>query len=507
MNYYRPEWTCGRFHKESSNALMYNLLTGMVFLFQEESAELIAEVINTKKNTKIDLVNISKNTGFLIKDIKEFFNGELLGQGLILNNKITIEEKKTIKKELIDSKKQFPAEKTELNSNSYIFDDAQDDYRSVLQLYNIPFNIAIELTYNCNEQCIHCYNPGAVRNKNEINNRKTKELTTNNYKKLIKELKELGVVRVLLTGGDPFMRKDIWKIIELLYENDFAIDIKTNGLGLLGKEELLAQFYPLEVSLSVYSGIDDTHDRITNVKGSLQKTIKCIENLYNLGINTKINSIIMKLNAKDYFTASIIAKKFAIRIDYDLKLSNAFDGDISVTKNLQVTDELLEIILRDKRLALYVSNNDSIKYKKNSEDFVCVAGINMFGINPKGDVMPCHAFPMILGNILNNPINEIINSENAINWQRRSSFKYFEYCSKKEYCNYCNFCVGDNFIDNNSIDDPNKIGCYIAKTRMKIHNELKLGKDPLNGLTIEERLNEINPPINDNFSKEIINVR
>lgn len=506
MTYYRPEWTCGRYHKESRHALMYNLFEGIVFLFQDETADLIGEVLKTKKGNKIDLANISKNLEFDIEDIKNFFNEELLNNKLVTNKQLTDEEVFSIRKNVYENKKKNFVEKRELNFKPYIFDDAQDDYRLILQKNNIPFNVTFELTYNCNERCIHCYNPGAARNSHEANNRKLEELTTDDYKRLISELKNQGVVRVTITGGDPFMRKDIWEIIEMLYDNDFAIDIKTNGLRLLGHEEKLAQFYPLEVSLSVYSGIDETHDGITKVKGSLQKTEKCIANLCNWGVNVKIGCIIMKPNAKNYYTASDIAKKFALKIEYDLKLINAFDGDISVPKNLQVRDEQLEVILRDERVTLYVGKNaaNGGKIIKNIETSVCGAGLNLFGINPEGNVMPCHAFPMSFGNIKVNTFSEIINSENTLKWKEKSALKHFEICGKEEYCSYCNFCVGDNFLESNTPYKPNAIGCYIAKVRMKIAEDLNNDKDLLNGKSIEERLNEFEIKEMNEFNKEFI---
>ena len=484
---------------------MYNLFEGIVYLFQDETADLIGELLKTKKGNKIDLTNISKNLGFDIDDIKNFFNEELfINNKLVINKQLTDEEIFSIRKNVFENKKRNFVEKRELNFKPYIFDDAQDDYRLILQKNNVPFNVTFELTYNCNECCIHCYNPGAIRNSHEMNNRKSEELTTNDFKRIISELKELGVVRVSLTGGDPFMRKDIWQIIEMLYDNDFAIDIKTNGLRLLGNEEKLAQYYPLEVGLSVYSGIDETHDGITKVKGSLQKTEKCIANLCKWGINVTLGCIIMKPNAKNYYTASAFARKYALKIEYDLKLINAFDGDISVPKNLQVRDEQLEVILRDERVTLYVGKNaaNGGKIIKNIETSVCGAGLNLFGINPEGNVIPCHAFPMILGNIKINTFSVIINADKALKWREKTELKHFEICGKEDYCNYCNFCVGDSFLESNTPYKPNAIGCYIAKVRMKISEDLNNNNDFLNGKSIEERLNEFeNKEINE-FSKE-----
>lgn len=96
----------------------------------------------------------------------------------------------------------------------------------------------IELTYNCSEKCIHCYNPGASRSDQELGMRQiNKELTLDEYKNIIDQLYEQGLVRVTLSGGDPFSKKDIWELIEYLFYKDIVFDIYTNGQGYMVKRQ------------------------------------------------------------------------------------------------------------------------------------------------------------------------------------------------------------------------------------------------------------------------------
>lgn len=148
----------------------------------------------------------------------------------------------------------------------------------------------MELTYNCSEKCIHCYNPGASRNDEEISMRNIKnELTLEEYKNIIDQLYEQGLVRVTLSGGDPFSKGIIWDLIEYLFSKNIVFDIYTNGQGLYGKEVKLAQYFPATVGLSLYSSIPNIHDRITRVNGSWVKTVSVIEKLAALKINTALN--------------------------------------------------------------------------------------------------------------------------------------------------------------------------------------------------------------------------
>ena len=76
-----------------------------------------------------------------------------------------------------------------------------------------------ELTYRCSEMCIHCYNPGATRNNSEHSTRADRqELGIADYKRIIDELYEAGLVKVSISGGDPFSKEIVWDIIDYIYK-------------------------------------------------------------------------------------------------------------------------------------------------------------------------------------------------------------------------------------------------------------------------------------------------
>ena len=119
---------------------------------------------------------------------------------------------------------------------------AEEDYQNSLNSDKCIPTAMLELTYNCSERCIHCYNAGATRNDCEISGRNRDEMLIDDYKRLIDELYELGTYKVVLTGGDPFSKPIVWDIIEYLYQKDIAFDIFTNGQSITDKIERLAVF-------------------------------------------------------------------------------------------------------------------------------------------------------------------------------------------------------------------------------------------------------------------------
>src|SRR5215217_2962026 len=84
---------------------------------------------------------------------------------------------------------------------------------------HIPLYVQIELTWRCNWRCVHCYQD---RHDLQI-------LTTDQVKALIKELHDNGTMHIVITGGEPLLRKDIFEILEYIRSNDIIITLYSNG--------------------------------------------------------------------------------------------------------------------------------------------------------------------------------------------------------------------------------------------------------------------------------------
>jgi radical SAM protein with 4Fe4S-binding SPASM domain len=491
--YFRPEWTCGRYHKEGKVAIMYNLMEGMCYLFEDYSAQVIGAVLKTKKNGSIDVKNIAKDSGIDVDSVLEFFE-ELRQLGLVSESHFSKEKIKEIRNKvgLHRITQRIETERTVQERLPFAQDTVENSYMQKTEKFNTPFSVMFELTYNCNEKCLHCYNPGATRNDSEISKRNRKELNLNDYKKIIDDLAQMGVVKIVLTGGEPFVKKDIWSIIEYVFERDFSIDIYTNGIALEGSVEKLAGFYPRTVGLSVYSAREEIHDRITRTKGSLNKTLTTAKKLVDYGIPLYFKCPIMNINADSYFTVYDISKYYGALTQFDISLTNSIDGDISITKNLQVRDELLEIILRDSTVPLYVGkeapNYGSQKKDLNSD--LCGAGKVFLNITPEGEVTPCSSFPTSVGNIKLKSIKEIWESSEELRYWRRLKLSDYEQCGRSERCSFCNRCVGQSFIEHGTPLKNSTDNCHMANARMLLAKKLNENIDPIKSKSVRVLLEE-----------------
>ena len=355
-------------------------------------------------------------------------------------------------------------------------------------------NVMFELTYNCSEKCIHCYNMGATRNDEEISSRnKLDSLKLNDYYRIIDELYEQGLVKVCLSGGDPFSNPYVWDIIDYLYQKNIVFDVFTNGQKIVNDAIRLANYYPRTVGISIYSGIAAVHDYITRIKGSWNKSMDVIRQLSALAVPMNLKCCIMQPNIKSYYTVYDIAKQYGAVAQFEVNVTDSVDGDKCVSKYLRLTPEQLEIVLRDDNIPLYVGK-EAPNYggqPRNMSENACGAGYNSFCITPTGDLIPCCAFHLTFGNLKAQSVENIFQNSEKLKWWNSLTLQQYEECGKHNYCDYCNLCPG---INHSEYGTPLKAGennCYMAKIRFGLAHKMMNGYNPLQGKSLREELGEL----------------
>ena len=133
----------------------------------------------------------------------------------------------------------------------------------------IPINAHLELTNNCNLKCVHCY---VVKEKTRS------ELNYSEIINLLDQLADAGCLWLALTGGEVLTRDDFFDIAFYAKKKNFALRIMTNGTLIdESAADSIAELAPVAVDMSLYSATKDTHDTITQTKGSFEKTLRAIE--------------------------------------------------------------------------------------------------------------------------------------------------------------------------------------------------------------------------------------
>lgn len=477
--FYRPEWTCGKYNSEAQTAILYNLIEGSSHFFEGISATVIGQIISYGRNILIPITELSNMLNIELESIIEFCE-ELIQLGLITKHVYSADEILSYRHS-IAKKNQCSYNQTKNMPNGVEIMElgllgAEEDYAQSIGGWS---NVVFEMTYRCSERCIHCYNMGSTHYETDIDRRGDREeLSLYEYKQTIDQLLEIGLFKVCITGGDTFSNSKIWDVLEYLYEMEVAVEIYTNGISITNQIDRLVSLYPRIVGMTVYSAIEDVHDRITRVHGSLQKTLYSMKQLAELAVPLQLKCCVFNVNFESYKSVYTLAKELCALPQIEINIKNTLDGNKYASKCLRLTDEQYEELFRDPNIYPFITSEslDNLiprDFKKNA----CNTGISSCTLTPEGDIIPCPAFHLKFGNIRQSSILEILNGKELRKWKEITLNDYTE-CGTHEFCDFCSICPGENYSDTSNPLKPSENKCFMAKKRWayakKIHD--KTGK-------------------------------
>src|ERR1700727_3049281 len=177
----------------------------------------------------------------------------------------------------------------------------------------VPFSAHVDLTYRCNEQCVHCY----------LDHEDHGEMTTAEIKHLLKEMAEAGVFILTFSGGEIFLRKDFFEILECARNLTFCIKLKTNAVLIRELQAARLREIGVEsIQVSIYSHRPEVHDAITKIPGSLRRSLNAIRFLKSQGLKVIMANVLMTENMHDYRGVRALAGETAGEYTRDRTLTH-----------------------------------------------------------------------------------------------------------------------------------------------------------------------------------------
>lgn len=160
-----------------------------------------------------------------------------------------------------------------------------------------PLSGTFELSPVCNFACKMCY---VRKTLGEVRKHERKMLTCEQWIQLAEEAKEMGMLYLLLTGGEPFLWPDFWKLYESLSQMGFVLSINTNG-SMIDEAvvEKLIERPPSRINITLYGASDKTYEKLCGIQGAFQRVDRAISLLQNAGIAVKLNCSLTPYNADD----------------------------------------------------------------------------------------------------------------------------------------------------------------------------------------------------------------
>lgn len=284
------------------------------------------------------------------------------------------------------------------------------------------------ITDGCNLRCPYCYASSEKCLPGELSTAESMDLVT--------QIAELGSQRIVFTGGEPLLRKDLFRIVEHANECGLLANIITNAT-MIRKPETAKRFAELfnSVTISLDGGTAATHDR-TRGQGSFAKTYKALQLLNSFGVTPNINHIVTSDNVDELedfatFLNGIDVHSVRLMNHNDLGRGAGDTYDFGWTDHLRVRQ-----IVWTSPVAGKLSPDGPRPVSPCSIRGNCGMGGNEIYVNSLGDVYPCKLVTgpgEYAGNIRQQRLSEIFASP-VLRAMRRSTVWGGEFHADCEKC-------------------------------------------------------------------------
>jgi AdoMet-dependent heme synthase len=305
------------------------------------------------------------------------------------------------------------------------------------------FFVQLHLTERCNLRCKHCYQTG--KSVNEMSFTEIKEAVTE-ISDTLAEWETVYGMRYSksfnVTGGEPFLRNDIFDVIREIKTRGFGLYLLTNGIIVDEKKaKALSDLNVNGVQVSI-EGPEEVHDSIRG-KDSYTASMKGVRYLLDAGLNVTMNVTLSSMNA-DYFMDIIdIAIRTGVqRLGFSRLVPSGRGGSMLkemlgheqtgqlYNKIFSLNTGSLEIVTGDPVAAqsLIVEHGED---RGNIPSGGCAAGVSGITILPDGGLLPCRRLNISLGNIRKDSFREIWTASKVLEDIR----------SREKYKGRCRTCI------------------------------------------------------------------
>jgi radical SAM protein with 4Fe4S-binding SPASM domain len=302
------------------------------------------------------------------------------------------------------------------------------------------------------------------------------ELSTKMILSILDELVAEGCLFLTITGGEPFIRSDIYEILKYAVKKGFAVTLKTNGTlinSILAKK--ISDMNLFEINISLFGATAGVHDNMTGLKGSFEKALNAIKSFKENGANIKVMSVIAHGNTEEIQKIEQLCEEIGVEVVFDSVVS---DGKNEKAINYRLSDDELRkyfSYLKTAPLPDCKKMEEELTEEEKSNDLLltCGAGRSTVNITPNGMVTPCIGIPLEIGSLRDNSLREIMDSNVMKGLIESIRLKNVDDCWNCSDRLVCFRCPGLSYSEKGRLDVAPEEGCRQMKIKREILNEEK----------------------------------
>ena len=296
-------------------------------------------------------------------------------------------------------------------------------------------------TNQCNMFCDHCYREAGAK--------LDEELTTDEAKKLIREIKAAGFKIMIFSGGESIMRPDIFELGSYATASGLRVVLGTNGT-LITEETAhkLKESGFMAAGVSLDSLDPEKNDRFRKLDKAHDLAIQGMLNLKKAGVPFQIHTTVMDWNVEELEAITDFAIEIgamAHHIFFLVPTGRAVNIEEEALRKVEYERTITRVMKKQTEVDIEIKPTCAPQFmriarqKKIPVRFSrgCLAGISYCIISPKGNVQPCAYLDIAVGNVREKPFDEI--------WRESQMFKELrtlEYEGKCGHCDYLDSCGG-----------------------------------------------------------------
>jgi radical SAM protein with 4Fe4S-binding SPASM domain len=310
----------------------------------------------------------------------------------------------------------------------------------------------LELTRRCHLDCTMCYQ-AAQSHAHE-------ELTTAEWLAVLAELRRLGTLFVLLSGGELFLRRDALTLAAAVRDQGMALRLATTGT-LLDEERCraIAALYPSAVELTVLSLDPAAHDAVTRTPGSLAQTLAGLRRLRALSVPVQIKTPLVRRTWPAFAAVRELARQLGASHSVDPALTSRDDGDRGTLAD-RLDDGELEAFFRQEA-------GETLPGPFALEQSTCMVGRNFLVVGPHGDVVPCVSLPVTIGNVRRDRLGDLWAHHPFLQELRGITYRSLPTCGGCARSGYCGRCPGMALLEDGDLYGPSSFACRSGEAQAR----------------------------------------
>jgi len=306
-----------------------------------------------------------------------------------------------------------------------------------------PRLISWNVTLRCPLRCAHCYIDAGDREAEGV-------LTTDEAFDVIDQIRAAGKPVVILSGGEPLMREDIFEIARYGTDRGLAMAMGSSGIFIDEQSAGDLRYAGIrKLAISIDSATAAVHDRFRGVPGAWASAVQGIEHCRNEGIGVQINTTVLGPDIHDIDAIVSLGKEHGVR-DFQLffPVPTGRGAGLPALTPQTYEDLIRGVLARYNDSGINIRPTCAPQFRRIADQLGirnpgwgrgCIAGLSYCRIYATGEVTPCPYLPVSAGNVKTTPFADIWN-HSTVFAALRDPGRLTGKCGKCGYQDVCGGC-------------------------------------------------------------------